>query len=205
MGNYTCLMGIVTLETAARDYGELVSQPTRGAEDDGAIILHAGEHPPQCRDCSCGHLLWAEAGYVPWHRICDRCGAHWELHPIRWGPARPSSTFQVKTPLPNHEGGCDICNGPRPCSCGREAEIAVAKRRAAESLRESGGLVRWVDGRGEVPLNPDEQIHPDCPHTWGELVALITPEMWEAAEKNRDRNAGMAIVPAAWARRARFF
>ena len=33
--------------------------------------------------CTCGGVLrWAEAGYPPWHRICDRCGAHWDLHPV---------------------------------------------------------------------------------------------------------------------------
>lgn len=34
--------------------------------------------------CPCGGIMrWAEAGYVPWHRICDRCGEHWDLHLIR--------------------------------------------------------------------------------------------------------------------------
>jgi len=36
---------------------------------------------PICPDCDAGMLIWAEAGYVPWHRICNHCGSHWELHP----------------------------------------------------------------------------------------------------------------------------
>lgn len=34
-----------------------------------------------CADCHRGVLRWAEAGYVPWHRICGACGSHWDLHP----------------------------------------------------------------------------------------------------------------------------
>ena len=39
---------------------------------------------PRCPDCKRGTLQWAEAGYTPWHRICDTCGSHWSLH---LGPA----------------------------------------------------------------------------------------------------------------------
>ena len=34
---------------------------------------------PTCPDCRRGQLLWAEAGYVPRHRICDCCGSHFSL------------------------------------------------------------------------------------------------------------------------------
>lgn len=59
-------------------------------EDDGLIVV-AGGNLPVCPDCGQGHLQWAEAGYVPWHRICDVCGSHWSLHPVRymqWGVGR---------------------------------------------------------------------------------------------------------------------
>lgn len=65
--------------------------PYEEADDDGRIIV-AGGNCPVCPDCGSGHLQWAEAGYVPWHRICDVCGSHWSLHPvryIRWGADAP--------------------------------------------------------------------------------------------------------------------
>ena len=51
------------------------------------IILHTGDWSPACSACGRGTLQWAEAGYVPWHRICDDCGAHWDLHPLGLGIA----------------------------------------------------------------------------------------------------------------------
>ena len=30
-----------------------------------------------CPGCGRGHVRWAEAGYVPGYRICDRCGGHY--------------------------------------------------------------------------------------------------------------------------------
>jgi hypothetical protein len=69
-------------------YAGLLNQPGRSGADDGAVILWAGDMHPQCADCRRGHLRWAEGGYVPWHRICDVCGSHWDLHPITWGVTR---------------------------------------------------------------------------------------------------------------------
>lgn len=34
--------------------------------------------PIACPDCGLGEVMWAEAGFVPWHRACNRCGAHFE-------------------------------------------------------------------------------------------------------------------------------
>jgi hypothetical protein len=134
--------------------------PYRESADDGRTILHAGDHSPICADCGRGTLQWAEAGYVPWHRICDVCGSHWDLHPITWGPAR--------------------------------------------SPEWRDDLVRWVQGRGEIPLDRAEPISDDCPHTWGDLADLCTAEHWATAERDADRMAGQVVVPGAWARRARF-
>ena len=42
-----------------------------------------GEYWPAVTDVPCpiatcgGQVRWAEAGYVPGYRICDRCGRHW--------------------------------------------------------------------------------------------------------------------------------
>lgn len=59
---------------------DIYSLPNREAPDDGAIVL--GVSPLICSDCGRGRLIWAEAGYVPWHRICECCGSHWDEHPV---------------------------------------------------------------------------------------------------------------------------
>lgn len=83
--------GTALRTTPAPDYEALLDQPTELVPGDGAVIV-AGGHGPVCADCGLGTLRWAEAGHVPWHRICDRCGSHWDLHQqtyIQWGPGQP--------------------------------------------------------------------------------------------------------------------
>jgi len=92
---------------------------------------------------------------------------------------------------------CMVLAAPDPS----QAAIDRASAEQAALLARSGGLVRWVDGRGEVPLDPDEYVAGEDSPTWGQFVALLRPEHWAAAE----RMAGMLVVPCAWARRARFY
>lgn len=210
MSGYTVRIGTRRAQTPARDLHRIA---TREARDDGAIIVHAGAADgPTCADCGRGHLRWAEAGFVAWHRICDVCGSHWELHPIVWGPARPSRP--VEPPRAHHDGGCEVYledawsdeHGPRPCSCGAHAQHAAALAAHAELVARSRGLVRWEDGIGEVPIDCAAHVVPDGDGpTWGEFVDLITPAMWTAAEAEKSRMAGMVAVPCCWARRARFY
>lgn len=72
--------------------------------------------------CPCGGILrWAEAGHGPWHRTCDRCGAHWEMSPLCLYIDRASRTVcvPVERPAgsladhpqhePDHLDVCDSC------------------------------------------------------------------------------------------------
>lgn len=77
---YTTRQGGATLPASSADPYSFASVE---APDDGVIIVAAG-HAPTCVDCGRGTLRWAEAGHVPWHRICDVCGAHWDLHPVTY-------------------------------------------------------------------------------------------------------------------------
>lgn len=196
-------VGVRISPTPMGAYSDLLLQETREQQDDGRIILHAGDCQPICADCEVGRLQWAEAGYVPWHRICDRCGSHWDLHQITWGPAKPRQRRPTLVRVPDKY----LC-GHRPMDpswcedCGDEPVPVVREVPAPE-------YVRWVDRRGEVPLDPSEPIvdHDDeIVATWGDLLALVTPAMWAdaEAEKEQERMAGMIVVPCAWARRARF-
>lgn len=78
MADYVTRIGARRRRTAGRG---LYDQRSYARPDDGRIILHAGDLTPTCPDCGVGKLLWAEAGYVAWHRICSHCGSHWDLHP----------------------------------------------------------------------------------------------------------------------------
>ena len=77
---------------------EIYSIPYKNGKDDGIIkplpfcweCSQGGEKAlphmcsrvqPTCPDCGEGILCWAELGYAPWHRICNFCGSHWDLHP----------------------------------------------------------------------------------------------------------------------------
>src|SRR3990172_4274055 len=150
--SYFVCIGKSRRRRPVKQYNELLHLRQIECEDDGPIILHAGDFKPMCSDCHCGHLRWAEAGYTSWHRICDTCGSHWDLYPIQWGPARSRDPGKI--------------------------------------------IVRWVQGRGEIPLDLAEPLG-ECPGTWGDLFALVTPKMWACAEAERDRTLGMAVVPCA--------
>ena len=85
MDTYTVRIGTRRAQTPARDLYQI---PSRAAKDDGRIAgpwitTTASGWGWNGGPCPCGGIMqWAEAGYVPWHRICDRCGSHWDLHPV---------------------------------------------------------------------------------------------------------------------------
>jgi hypothetical protein len=98
MDEHTCRYGNKRRRRIVRSYDELLGLPTTERPDDGLVVplpdcpackRHDGYAPahtcprvnPTCPDCGRGTLMWAEAGYVPWHRICSVCGSHWDLHP----------------------------------------------------------------------------------------------------------------------------
>lgn len=170
----------------------------REGRDDGARIVWladpAGRWGSHTGPCPCGGIMrWAEAGYVPWHRICDHCGAHWDLHPILYGPQRPQSV------LPRVEW-------TGAYQCGHTADDAgwceICQEEAARVYREipAPDIVRYVEGIGEVPIDPTESLADDSNRTWGDLMAMITPAHWASAETH----CAQAVILAGWARRARF-
>lgn len=62
-------------------YDELVDSPTKYVEDDGLLVKLGKEPWPEaeCPDCHKCNVLWAEACYVPGHRICPCCGSHFSI------------------------------------------------------------------------------------------------------------------------------
>lgn len=88
MSDYEVRIGTTVRAEPVGSYNELLGQPTAYAEDDGALAgpwLANGRSGPSWNEgrCPCGGTLcWAEAGYAPWHRVCDRCGSHWEMRPV---------------------------------------------------------------------------------------------------------------------------
>ena len=190
MQSHTTRRGTARRTKPVTSYAALLDLPSRTAHDDGGVILHVGDWQPTCADCGRGTLTWAEGGFTPWHRICDTCGSHWDLHPLGMGIAY----------APRSQAGCPI-HPPSCCTCQPDAEPIPS---------------RWIDGRGWVALDGDAAIGPEPnPHAmgdadgpgrpWRELLALVTPVMREAAEADRERTLGVPCVPACWARRARFY
>jgi hypothetical protein len=161
----------------------------------------APDNNPICLDCQRGRLQWAEAGYVAWHRICDVCGSHWDLHPITWGPGKPCDTTPLRVPTGNYRCGHIPPAGETVWCVECEDELDPLY-----DLVPAPQFVRFIDGIGTVPLEPGEKLF-DTNKTWGDLLSLITPEMWaRAREPERVRQmADSVVIPCAYARRARFY
>lgn len=172
---YTVRRGVAARPAAVDSYHALLELETREARDDGAIILHTGDDPPTCADCGVGRLQWAEGGYVPWHRICNRCGSHWSLHPVTYflEPVRAAEPRDVPPSL-------------RP---------VVSVRYLVTGRR---GTIVHAD-RNE-PAGRDARAP-----THGALLRLVTPELVAAALAEGERCGGVPYLTACWAQRARFY
>lgn len=201
MDTYTVLYGGRRAKSAAQDIYAIRS---REGQDDGARVVWladpAGRWGSHTGPCPCGGVMqWAEAGYVPWHRICDHCGAHWDVHPILWGPQRPQSALPRVEWTGAYHCGHTADDADWCASCGEEAARIYREVQAPD-------VVRYVDGIGECPIDPLESLDPDghSHRTWGDLLAMITPAHWASAETSRAQMGGAAVIPAGWARRARF-
>ena len=59
-----------------------------------------------CPACGAGRLRWAEAGYVPGYRVCDRCGRGWTVSPKQGAPGETV----VELSIPEVDRG----HGPEP-------------------------------------------------------------------------------------------
>jgi hypothetical protein len=124
---YTTRVGRPRRRTA-RTYHELLALPSREQPDDGLVLgpwVTTAESGWDWNEgpCACGGILrWAEAGYGPWHRICDRCGSHWELNLITLVPhddlseiaPRPRGVLPVIAGDPCQPCGI-IQRGGQPC------------------------------------------------------------------------------------------
>jgi len=207
MSEYTTYVGRAKRRTPVDNYEDLLSLSATELPDDGAVVLYVGHSGaylhvnggpgPVCSDCGQGVLRWAEAGYVAWWRICDVCGSHWDLHPITWGPAKPRSPVveQIGWRCGHNVAAMDT-DGQWCYECQNEP-IPVYRELPLQ-------VVRWEQGRGEIPLDASEPLY-DSGRTWGDLLALVTPEHWQEAETHRQQNCGQGVVECCWARRARLY
>lgn len=82
MTDYSVRVGRSRRKHPTKSYKELLSLPYRDADDDGKQV-ECGLRPwptnVVCPDCQKAAVVWAEACYVPGHRICPQCGSHWRL------------------------------------------------------------------------------------------------------------------------------
>lgn len=64
----------------AASFHELVTRFEEAPDDGAAATLPVGRVEVPCLDCG-GALTPAEAGFDRGHRVCSRCGSHWQLRP----------------------------------------------------------------------------------------------------------------------------
>jgi hypothetical protein len=149
--------------------------------------------------CPCGGILrWAEAGYVPWHRICDRCGSHWDMYPIRVYIDRRTRTPYVLVPRP--AGAEWVADGPGPGDapphvdrCDRCGDVVTDLEAGfcpslGKMRCECGG--RWRTVTGRVQYVP--------PETWDivrQIALLIGPG------DLTDEDVRRGVLYGGWARR----
>jgi ribosomal protein S27E len=82
MGDYTTRVGCAKDHIPPSCYNDLFALDYEYKPDDGKSVECGTEPWPdhvKCPDCEQAEVVWAEAGYVPGHRICPGCGSHWEL------------------------------------------------------------------------------------------------------------------------------
>jgi hypothetical protein len=83
MSDYLCRYGrSEPLPEPVGSYDELLDLYQHEGADDGRQADCGTEPWPDdvlCPDCGQAPVLWAEAAFVPGHRICPWCGSHWNL------------------------------------------------------------------------------------------------------------------------------
>lgn len=198
-------------ETRVGSYADLLDSPARDRCDDGSTLVHAGDLSPTCTDCGRGTLQWAEAGYVPWHRICDACGSHWDLHPVvlfvEWGPDGWTLWDEVPVPAMSRKVAVMLAEG----RVRRNREVwTVIGDHDTYSVRRTR--------RGWMCTCPNDM---ECSHIaavqlWEHGVAhrarvrsMVTWEHVHAAivrtQPGGPEAGGVPHVDGCWARRARFY
>lgn len=130
------------------------------------------------------------------------CGSHWDLHPIEWGPT-PASPAILDRIEQREALLCAACS--EWCET---CDFLGRNRCAIHSDHSHFPVCEYVlfrNGQGYVPLDPAAALG-ESGKTWGDFLALITPEVWAAAaDPARVRQmANSVVVSGAWARRARF-
>jgi hypothetical protein len=213
MSEHTCRVGTSRRKNPAGGR-DLYGLPFAEHPDDGRLILSGGTEPV-CADCGRGHLRWAEAGYVPWHRICDTCGSHWDLHPVTyidWAREAPP----VKRPAPRTAADCGCghdctdpaCQAPDPADCCCDCEActrwrAEDARRAREPYtpRREG----WTGTRDGGRIAPVAELDPDPELPEGVTHARLLAAALAAGTEPNGGREDQRVAHACWARRARFY
>jgi hypothetical protein len=201
---YVTRVGVRCRKRAVKRYEQLIALPYREQADDG-VIAGPWVLGLDCRwnwdegSCPCGGVLrWAELGYRPWHRICDRCGSHWDLHVMNvaiW-PIPPRAPYLL---VPRHaprpgEWWCDVPSVERTIArCDRCGEVDLREVDLRETPRDCGCGGTWRAVTGRLQYVPAEQW-PMVRH----IPRLLTPDVVEAAYLRH------GVIYAGWARRARF-
>lgn len=210
MDEYRVRVGVIVRKRPVKTYDALLGLPTEDAEDDGKVVYWGpGNHAWNEGVCECGGTLrWAEAGYVPWHRICDRCGSHWDMHPVTVYLRREvsaddapaiTSILDARLPQPGDKEWVAMDEQQR-----RLADRLLKRRNVcpedelAEVDQSLIAILSHYRQDRDDPMRRLETREHDAPEAQ-RVISLIRPEHItpEAIEHG--------AVYGGWARRARFY
>mgnify|MGYP001586998921 CR=1 FL=1 len=78
MNTYSVRIGKSRNNKPITSYDSLLRLEYEYRKDDGKFVLCGKESWPEvkCLDCKKTDVVWAEACFVPGHRICPYCGSH---------------------------------------------------------------------------------------------------------------------------------
>jgi hypothetical protein len=190
----------------ADTYSELISLPSRECPDDGVIAgpwvtVATSPWPWNEGPCPCGGVMrWAEAAYVPWHRICNLCGSHWDLRLVRIVIDRERR--EPCALMPSWQHGATWCDHPS----------------------HQPPHVDRCDGCGEVTTDLDtgfcvslQGMVCECGGHWRTVVGRVQnvrAESWDIVRRMplmisssdlTDTDIQRGVIYGGWARRARFY
>ncbi len=140
--SYIVRRGTPEPQPTPKSYDALTDMAYVADNDDGTEV-DVGTAPwPDCDCPDCGAVLvWAEAGFMPGHRICPRCGGHWEV------------TTRASLPSITTASGYEVTDPKSPLLTATEAGRLVARQGRTLDAGASRAMVEgYYDERAAMSV-----------------------------------------------------
>ena len=166
---------------------------------------------------------------MPWWRICNVCGSHWDLHPmgviglVEHPEQKPDPRGIVVSALEEmgHEATMEDDNSIHICPIHDmdmddilqiinarmwQAELTNDRLVAKPRAPEPACVIPSIWCNGWIKIDPTNDIDTNEPtgHIWSELLALVTKKT--KAKATRDQQIGrVPTIPYCWACRGKIY